>query len=331
MKAYRLTGPRRLNLVTDAPDPTPEDGEVVLKVQYSSICGSDVHLNYEPTLPEERYPMFYGSPCHEIAGVVLESRRPGIEVGTRAIVLPETAVSAGGHRGGGLADYIASSKVIPLPDYGSTADWLMCQPAGTALYSSRRWGSTDDKRIAIMGQGAIGLSFTNIAANQGAAQVIAIDLLDYRLDKATDVGATDTINPDRDNVIEAIEEITNGEGVDVVVDASADPDGINQAVQMVNQRGLIIGFSLIPTEEQVIFRHQEWMRKEVFIHPTSSGGSATPTEAIMAMVGLRDRGWMDPSQFTTHHFGWDDIPEAYEMYSHRKDNVIKIVMEINPE
>jgi len=51
----------------------------------------------------------------------------------------------------------------------------------------------------------------------------------------------------------------------------------------------------------------------------------------MAMVGLRDRGWMDPSQFTTHHFGWDDIPEAYEMYSHRKDNVIKIVMEINPE
>ncbi|MDP6822714.1 MAG: zinc-binding dehydrogenase [Dehalococcoidia bacterium] len=330
MKAYRLTGQRNLDLV-DAPDPTPEDGEVVLKVQHSSICGSDVHLNYEPALPEERYPMFYGSPCHEIAGTIVESRKPGFEVGTRAIVLPETAVSAGGHRGGGLADYIASSKVIPLPDYGSTADWVMCQPSGTALYSSRRWGTTDDKRIAIMGQGAIGLSFTNIAANQGAQNVIAIDLLDYRLDMAEKVGATSTINPDRDNVIEAIEEITGGEGVDVVVDASADPDGINQAVQMVNQRGLVIGFSLIPTEEQVIFRHQEWMRKEVFIHPTSSGGSATPTEAIGAMVDLRDRGWMDPAQFTTHRVGWDDIPDAYEMYSHRKDNVIKVVMEINAE
>ncbi|MBT3941842.1 MAG: alcohol dehydrogenase catalytic domain-containing protein, partial [Chloroflexi bacterium] len=150
MKAYQLTGQRRLELV-DAPDPTPEDGEVVLKVQHSSICGSDVHLNYEPALPEERYPMFYGSPCHEIAGTVVESRKDGIEVGTRAIVLPESAVSAGGHRGGGLADYIASSKVIPLPDYGSTAEWVMCQPAGTALYSARRWGSTDDKRIAVMG------------------------------------------------------------------------------------------------------------------------------------------------------------------------------------
>lgn len=330
MKAYQLTGQRRLELV-DAPDPTPEDGEVVLKVQHSSICGSDVHLNYEPALPEERYPMFYGSPCHEIAGIVVESRKPGVEVGTRAIVLPETAVAAGGHRGGGLADYIASSKVITLPDYGSTADWLMCQPAGTALYSSRRWGSTDDKRIAIMGQGAIGLSFTNIAANQGAIEVIAIDLLDYRLDMATKVGATHTINPDRDNVIEAIEEMTGGKGVDVVVDASADPDGINQAVQMVNRRGLVIGFSLIPTEAQVVFRHQEWMRKEVFIHPTSSGGSATPTEAIESMVALRDRGWMDPAMFTTHHFAWDDIPEAYEMYSLRKDNVIKVVMEINAE
>lgn len=330
MKAYQLTGPRRLDLV-QADDPAPEDGEVVLKIQHSSICGSDVHLNYEPTLPEERYPMFYGSPCHEIAGTIVESRNPKYEVGMRAIVLPESAVSAGGHRGGGLADYIASSKVIPLPDYGSTADWVMCQPAGTALYSSRRWGTTDDKRILILGQGAIGLSFTNIAANQGARQVIAVDLLDYRLDFATDVGATDTINPDRDNLVEAVEEATGGEGVDVVVDTSADPDGINQAVQVVNQGGLVIGFSMIPAEEQVIFRHLEWMRKEVRIIPTSSGGSTAPTEAIGAMVALRDRGWMDPSKFTTHRVGWDDIPDAYEMYSHRRDNVIKVVMEINAE
>jgi L-iditol 2-dehydrogenase len=330
MKAYQLTGPRRLDLVP-ADDPTPEDGEVVLKVQHSSICGSDVHLNYEPTLPEERYPMFHGSPCHEIAGTIVESRNPRFEVGTRAIVLPESAVSAGGHRGGGLADYIASSKVIPLPDYGSTADWVMCQPAGTALYSARRWGSTDDKRIAIMGQGAIGLSFTNIAANQGAQQVIAIDLIDYRLDAANKFGATDTINPDRDNVIEAIEEMTNGEGVDVVVDASADPDGINQAIQMVNPRGLIIGFSLVPIEDQVVLNHQAWMRKEVFIHPTSSGGDPNPTESIAAMVDLRDRGWMDPALFTTHRIAWEDIPDAYEMYSHRRDNVIKVVMEINAE
>ena len=330
MKAYQLTGPRRLELV-QADDPTPEDGEVVLKVQHASICGSDVHLNYEPALPEERYPMFYGSPCHEIAGVIVESRNPKFKVGTRAIVLPETAVAAGGHRGGGLADYITSSKVIPLPDYGSTAEWVMCQPAGTALYSSRRWGSTDDKRIAILGQGAIGLSFTNIAANQGARQVIAIDLLDYRLDKATEVGATDTVNPDRDNLIEAVEEATGGAGVDVVVDASADPDGINQAVQLVNPHGLVISFSLVPVQEQVIFRHLEWMRKEVQIIPTSSGGSSNPTEAINAMVDLRDRGWMDPAKLTTHRVGWDDIPDAYEMYSRRRDNVIKVVMEINAE
>ena len=73
------------------------------------------------------------------------------------------------------------------------------------------------------------------------------------------------------------------------------------------------------------------MRKEVQIIPTSSGGSHDPTESIAAMVDLRDRGWMDPAKFTTHQIAWDDIPDAYEMYSHRRDNVIKVVMEINAE
>jgi threonine dehydrogenase-like Zn-dependent dehydrogenase len=49
------------------------------------------------------------------------------------------------------------------------------------------------------------------------------------------------------------------------------------------------------------------------------------------MVDLRDRGWMDPALFTTHRIAWEDIPDAYEMYSHRRDNVIKVVMEINAE
>jgi threonine dehydrogenase-like Zn-dependent dehydrogenase len=167
-----------------------------------------------------------------------------------------------------------------------------------------------------------------IAAKQGARQVIGIDLLDYRLEWSEKVGATGTINPDRDNVVEALQEITGGKGVDVVVDASADPEGLNQAVQLVNVRGLVIGFSLVPQTETVNLRHAEWMRKQVRVVPTSSGGSPAPTEAIEAMVALRERGWMDPAQLVTHHRTWDDIPDAYEMYSTRADGLIKVVMSV---
>ncbi|MCH7593237.1 MAG: zinc-binding dehydrogenase, partial [Chloroflexi bacterium] len=211
MKAIQLTGPRKLEFV-EAPDPTPAEGQVLLKIESASICGSDTHLAYEPVLPEERYPSVPGAPCHEIAGTIIESRNPDFQVGQRAIVLPDYNPETG-PSGGGLAEYIVSSRIILLPDHGGLDEWVMCQPSGTVLYSARQWGNASDKRIAILGQGAIGLSFTMIAAAQGARQVIAIDLEDYRLDKARELGATDTINADKENVAEAIQELTGGEGV----------------------------------------------------------------------------------------------------------------------
>jgi threonine dehydrogenase-like Zn-dependent dehydrogenase len=327
MKTYQLTGPRKLE-ATDAPDPTVNDGQVLLEIEHVSICGSDTHLRYEPVFAEEQYPFTPGMPCHEIAGPIVESKNPAYAVGQRAIVLTDR-VMGGEATSGGLAELIATSRVIPIPDYGGTDEWIMCQPSGTVLYSARRWGTTDDKRIAVLGQGAIGLSFTMIAANQGAQEVIAIDLEDYRLAKSEEFGATGTINADRENVVEALAEATGGQGVDVVVDASGDPDGINQAVNLVNPRGLVVGFSLVSSQtETTVFRHQEWMRKEVQVIPTGSAGSEDATSCIADMVALRDRGWMDPSRLTTHTHGWDEIPEAYEMYADRKDGIIKTVISV---
>jgi threonine dehydrogenase-like Zn-dependent dehydrogenase len=327
MKTYSLTGPRKLE-PTEAPDPTVADGQVLLKIEHVSICGSDTHLNYEPVFAEERYPFTPGMPCHEIAGTIVESKNPDYVVGQRAIVLTERN-AAGEISSGGLAELISTSRVIPLPDYGGTDEWIMCQPSGTVLYSARRWGTTDDKRIAILGQGAIGLSFTMIAANQGAQEVIAIDLEDYRLAKSSEFGATGIINADKENVVEALVELTGGHGVDVVVDASGDADGLNQAVNLVNQRGLVVGFSLVETATNpTVFRHQEWMRKEVKVIPTGSAGSVDATSCIADMVALRDRGWMDPARLTTHAHTWDQVPEAYDLYADRKDGIIKTVISI---
>ncbi|MDA1256379.1 MAG: zinc-binding dehydrogenase [Chloroflexi bacterium] len=326
MKAYQLTGPRRLEAM-EAPDPEPADGQILLKIEHVSICGSDTHLNYEPINPEESYPLAPGLPCHEIAGTIVESRNPDHPVGQRAIILPSFTPSAG-MTSGGLAEYIAGDKIIPLPDYGSTSDWVMCQPAGTALQASREWGISNDKTFAIIGQGAIGLSTTAIAYRMGAKKVIAIDLLDYRLNKASELGAEVTINADRDNVLEAVMEATNGEGVDCVVEASGDPDGINAALQLVRNRGTIVGFSLVTGLEPTVFRHQEWMRKEVRILPTNAAGALDPIAPIRDMVGLRDRGWWDPAELITHRVGWDQIPDAYEMYADRKDGVIKVAIAI---
>lgn len=326
MKAYQLTGPQTLEQVT-APDPEPEDGQVLLKIEHVSICGSDTHMNFHPTLPEEQYPFAPGLPCHEIAGTIVESKNPEHAVGQRAIILP-TFNPGVGMTNGGLAEYIASEKVIPLPDYGDTSDWVMCQPAGTAIQASREWGTTDDKTFLIMGQGAIGLSTTAVASRMGAMKVIGVDLDDYRLDKAAELGADATLNPDRDDLLEAVMDLTDGKGVDVVVEATGDPNGINVAIELVRHQGTIVGFTLLADGEPSMLRHMEWMRKEVRILPTNAAGALDPIAPIADMVRLRDRGWWDPAELITHRVGWDQIPDAYEMYSDRSDGVIKVAISI---
>lgn len=326
MKAWQLVGHRRFEFI-DTEMPAVEDGQVLVKVEYASVCGSDTHINYEPLLPEERYPLPPGSPCHEVVGTVVESRNRAHAVGTRAILLPEASPTRG-YTSGGLSQYLASGKIIAIPDTGSSADWLMCQPLGTVLYAAREWGNASDKRIAVLGQGAIGLAFTMLAARQGALDVIGIDPLEYRLDRARESGASATINPARDPVAQAVLEATRGAGVDVVVDATGDVAGLNLAVDIVNRFGTIISFSLIASNSVVPFNHATWMRKQARLVPTVSASAPEPTRDIEAIVRLRERGWIDPATLITHRWSWERVPEAYEMYTNHTDDVVKVVLEV---
>ena len=259
----------------------------------------------------------------------LSNRADELEEGQRVIALPSFDGRAMGS--GGLAEYMTTTPdlVIPLPDEGDLGDWVMCQPIGTVLFATKLWGSTAGKRIAVLGQGAVGLSFTMLAALQGAAQVIGLDLLDYRLEKAQELGATGTINPDVDNPVEAIAELTNGQGVDVVVDASGDPEGLNQSIDLVNRHGQVLGFSMISLDAKVPFNHMDWMRKVVTITPCSSRVSGDPTADIEETVQLVARGWLDPGVLITHRMGFDDIPAAFEMYAKHTDGIIKPAITIN--
>ena len=327
MKAARLSAPQTLEFFEmDAPEPS--QGEILLKVQAVSICGSDTHMFYDQVLPEEMYPSRPGAPCHEIAGTIVESRTDKFKVGQRAVVLssfrnPDAL--------GGLVEYIniPENMVMPVPDDRGIGEWLMCQPMGTVLFATKLWGPTPGLRIGIVGQGAIGLSFTNLAAAQGAAQVIGIDPLDYRLEKSLQMGATATINPDNVDPLEAIAEITGGKGLDVVVDASGDPEGLNHAISYVNQYGKVLGFSLISMDSVIPFKHMAWMGKVATLIPCSSISSPDPTGDINEVIALMDKGWIDPSQLITHDLTFDDVPKAYEMYSKQQDGIIKAVMAVN--
>ena len=321
MKAARLAGPKHFEFV-DTEMPTASDGQCLVKLERVSVCGSDIRHGYQ-VHPEEEYPMAAGLPCHELAGVVVESRTDDFREGQRAIVLPTRGL-------GGLVEYIVSSpdRMILLPDEGPLDEWVMCQPSGTVFYSCQQMPNLLGKNVLVLGQGSIGLSFTMITSRSGARNVIAADLLDYRLAKSKEFGATHTVNPDKDDISQAVDEITGGLGADIVVEAAGFPDTFNICFQLVRQFGTIIIFG-VQSDELVSIEHHWLLDKQPRIIPTTGARSGDPTSHIKEIVALRQRGWCDPAALITHRIGFSQVQKAYDMYEQRQDNIIKVVMNIN--
>ena len=141
MKAARLVGPRQFEIL-DVDTPTPKAGEVLVRMEYASICGSDL-LTYDRVLPEEDYPLRVGLPCHETSGIVEESMDESLKKGDRVVALTYT---------GGLMEYttIAANRCILVPPSvvparrGSTdgCSAVRMRAAGPCAGSVGRWSAS---------------------------------------------------------------------------------------------------------------------------------------------------------------------------------------------
>ena len=322
MKAARVVARRTIEFLDVPEPPALQEGEVQIKLESLSICGSDIYLEYDAQLPEEDYPFLPGAPMHECAGVVVDSRDPQYDLGQRVIVIPRDVA--------GMQEQVVQTadRLIKLPEWGDLSEWVMCQHSGTALFSARQWGNPMGRRIAVLGQGGIGLTFTMIAERQGAGQIVGIDLEEYRCKTSSSLGATHTINASNDDdIVQASEQITEGQMFDVVVDASGDPSGLATAVDLVKEQGQIISFSLVDPK-LVTFDHRKWMAKNIQLNATVIAATQEPVQEIRDIVALKERGWIDPGVLKTHEMKFEEAQQAFEMYRLRKDEVIKIAMSL---
>ena len=323
MFAARIASPKKYE-IDDIEIPVINDGQCLIKLEQWSVCGSDIRHAYGPVHPEEEYPMRHGGACHECAGTIVESKSDKFKVGQRVIVLP------GQDGPGGLVEYYPGDegRMALVPDHGDLGEWLMCQPSGTVLYSCQQMGTILGKDVVVMGQGSIGLSFTAIVARAGARRVIAVDPLDYRLEWGKKFGATHTINPDKDDVDEALAEITDGKLADISVEASGFPDALSAAIRSATKHGkvIIFGIQAGPTGRKTEIDTSIFLKNAPTIIPTSGAGSGDPIGHIDRMIELKERGWWDPGQMKTHEMKFDNVQEAYDQYEQYEDNVVKVLM-----
>jgi threonine dehydrogenase-like Zn-dependent dehydrogenase len=239
MRGLVFAGNRQVAL-HEFPDPEPGPGEVVVAMRASGMCGSDLNLYRKPSFQR---PIVCG---HEPCGVVA-TIGPGvasISVGMRVMIhhyrgcgrcwlcqmgytqMCKQAEVMGTDIHGGNAEYLLApaSTLVELPDELSFEEGaaIACG-TGTAYAALKRLDASGRDTLAIFGQGPVGLSATQLATAMGA-RVIALDPQPERRAMSSAMGASVVLDPTVVDPVEAIRELTHGEGADMTLDCSGQAD-----------------------------------------------------------------------------------------------------------
>ncbi|MBI4640309.1 MAG: zinc-binding dehydrogenase, partial [Candidatus Tectomicrobia bacterium] len=260
MKAARIVGPRQIE-ITDVEDPKPREGEVLVKMVYNSLCGSDYPSFTGLKNFRMDYPYPPGYPGHEAVGIVVESHCEGFEVGDRALVV--------GYYAGTFMEYITlpGANFLKLPPDGDLKTLMVGQLLGTIVHAFYKLGNVINQKVVVLGQGSVGLLFDGLLRLFGARMIIGVDLLDYRLETAKKMGATHTVNPSSTDLVQSVTDLTRGEMADLVVEAVGKQAVINQALDLVRRNGTMLCFGVPMKDGDALgifeFRYAEFFRKEL--------------------------------------------------------------------
>ena len=339
MKAIQITTPGKIDVVT-LPTPTPLDHEVLLRITYVGFCGSDLNT----FLGKNQRALMPVIPGHEI-GAIIEKTGPKVpsflQPGMTVTVNPYTncgkcascrngRVNACEHnetlgvqRNGAMKEYITIpwEKVIPASRI-SPRDCALIEPMSVGFHAVSRAQVTDNDIVMVIGCGMVGMGAMIRSALRGAT-VIAVDLDDYKLGLAKEMGATYTINSHTENVHQRVEQITNGLGVDVVIEAVGSPSTYIMAVDEVGFTGRVvcIGYS----KSDVSFHTKLFVQKELDIRGSRN---ALPSD-FRAVIHYLEQQRHSIEPFISQVVKPEDAFEAMKQWVDNPGKFFRILVKFN--
>jgi len=320
--------------------PDPGEGQVLVRTLLTTICGSDIHIVDEiPAVP-------VGTPMgHEAVGVV-EAVGEGVQrfrVGDR--VVASCLLSCGGcERCRDGEPNVCATFGAPMNLlFGAQSDLFMVPSAdhsmtripegvterqaifaadilSTGLGALERARVRPGDKVAIFAQGPVGLCATLGAKFLGADPVIAVEGLPERAAMARRFGADTVLAPE--TAVDEILRLTNGRGVDVAVEALGKQQTFESCCRVVRLGGTVssvgvyggLEFLRLPTDGSFIHRQ--------LVTTLCPAGSSR----LDYLLGLMREGAVDPTPMFTHTRSLDQIVEAYDLFRHRRDGVIKVAI-----
>ena len=342
MKAANLYAPADVR-VEEVPVPVPGEGEVLIKVKAVGVCGSDVSR-----LMETGTYSFPTIPGHEFGGEVV-GRGPGVvdvPEGARVTVVPLIPCMSceycligeytlcrkydylGSRCDGAYAEYVKApvKNLLLLPDGVDFEMAAMTDPISVALHAVKKLGIQPGDRVAVFGVGPIGFFSVQWAKALGASDVIAVDIFSEKLKAAQDVGADVCINGRETDAVAAIEELTDGKGVERSLEFAGSPVTQEQCIRATAALGSTVwgGISHQPLtlSKKAV---DDILRKELVIAGSwnsSFAPFASDWENSLTFMGREE---IVKGDVITHRLSLQELPDAFKMMLERKKYFNKVM------
>src|SRR6476469_3817317 len=337
MKSARIVEVNKPLQVQELETPKPKGQQVLIKVQSSGVCHSDIHLwegGYEgpggqllkTTDRGVKYPL---TPGHEIAGIVdsLGEEAEGFSKNEKVLVYPwigeglcpacrigeenlcDKPRSLGVYTDGGYAEYVLVPNYKYLVKIGDDMDTDISAPlscAGLTAYGAvKNANLKPDDNVVIVGTGGLGLMAIQLAKAVTGARIIAMDIDDKKLEVAKKEGADIIVNSKKEGAAQAVMELTDKLGADAVIDLVNESKTVETDMQMLRRRARVVLVGLFGGE----------LKLSLVSMPTRAykliGSYTGSLSDLVELVSLARRGVIKP--LVSNLFKLDQATEALQM------------------
>jgi threonine dehydrogenase-like Zn-dependent dehydrogenase len=333
-------------VIEEVPIPDPGPGEVLLRVHWSSICGTDLHIYLGEFKNRVTYPRILG---HEFSGEV-EAVGSGVTTvagGDRVTVDPiiwcnqcpsclngQNNVCTGlkllgVEYDGGFAEYAVAraDKVYKVPDAISMRDAALIELYSLGVHATRKAMIEPGDMVVILGAGRLGLAVLEVAKQTAATWVAAVDVLDNRLEIARQMGADLTVNARNVDPVKAILSQTGGSGADRVIECvgtymeiSGRQGPVQQAVQMSRNGGRIVVMGLGSQLTPVFWK--ECVFKELQI-----AGSRVTLGDYPRALRLMERNRFHPELLISEVLPLHELDKAFDLLEEQPERYLKVLIQ----
>ena len=336
MKAAMLYGVKDLR-IEDVEIPKVGLGEVLVKVKAATTCGTDLKIFRRGYVEKViKLPTVFG---HEWAGEVVEvgeglewpKKGMRIRAGNSAPCLHCTMCQKGKYNlcenmiwlWGAYAEYIkVPARMVlvnmqEIPQHISYEEAAITEPLACVLHGAEEANIKPGDTVTIIGAGPIGLLHLLTAKKFGAGRVISIDLVEDRLNFAERLGADETVNAGKEDVVERVRELTGGYGSDVVIEAIGLPSTWEQALKLVRKGGTVLEFGGCPPGTEIKVNTEKLHYGELTVR---GAFHATPLHFRKALNLIASRT-IDVRPLITRKMRLENIREAFDILMTSKKEI----------